>query len=351
MQESPYRVVKGSELAPQQLDAFMRQCFSETKCDFLRDHGTWRHHGNEHRYVVLDRQDQLAGYFASIPVRVCVDGRVLPAVWWMDLFVPPQLRGKGIQRVTDAAARQVGDLHLGFPNHVAAEIHRKHGWGIRSDFRVMMLPLQPSLVPHLRELKGWKRLVAQASVLLARPLAWVCRQRMYRMGYMEAVRCVEDPSPEMLAAVFLRNPATFITTFRDADHIRWRYLDSPHRSQYACYVWGGRQSPELALVTRTCVHLGVRITRILDVFGNLANRRGISSLLQAVAHDAVRAQVIYVTALATNPFLVSVLRSHGYVLATSTRLRWWSNDSRLIDIIRNGVCHWTMADSDNDTVD
>ena len=152
--EKGCKIVTAKEIEAEKLDRFMRKCFSRRKSDFLRLFGEWRHRGDENRFVVLDEKSDCVGYFASIPVEIRLGDKVYPARWWMDLYVPPEHRGKGIQRATDLRAKRQGSLHFGFPNHLAAKIHRKHGWKVRDDLKVRMLPLKVNQIPHLDNLKG-----------------------------------------------------------------------------------------------------------------------------------------------------------------------------------------------------
>jgi GNAT superfamily N-acetyltransferase len=350
MEKPAYRVVSAAELDPIELDRFLRLCFSENKCDFLRDHGAWRHRGNQNRHAVVSDSGEIVGYFASIPTRVLVQGQERPALWWMDLYVLPQFRGQGIQRLTDAAARKMADLHFGFPNHLAAIIHAKHGWGVRSDYRVMMLPLEPSRIPHLRQIGGWRGYGSRTVAHIMRPAAWAYRHWLAR-GKNGSAQILSDPTAEILANVFHQQSLELITTCRDPDFIRWRYLDSPHRSQYTFFVGGFHQFPNLAIVTRTFVRQEARVTRILDIFGDFEDRRGLAELLRFVTREATTQGSVYVSALATHPGLMSTLRAHGFILHTSSRLRWWSGDPELMQIIGQGPCHWCLADSDNDSID
>lgn len=350
MTNHTYTVVNGRDLSPEKLDGLMRRCFSTTKSDFLRDHGDWRHHGNEHRYVVVQDDGEQVGYFASIPVEVLFQGEPRAALWWMDLFVPPEYRGRGIQRVTDQAARQMADLHLGFPNHVAAAIHQKHGWGVRSDYRVVMLPLQPTKLPHIREAAGWKSYARLAAAWALMPVAWGYRRWLAAQSHL-AARRVEDPTAEFLADVFRKQDHRILTTNRTADYLRWRYLESPHRQQLLFFTSGAEQAPALAAVTRSFMRQGVKIARILDVFGNLSDTVALTALLRRIVVEMSRQKAVYITAMVTRPELVPIFRAVGFVFSVSSRFRWFSPDPEEMRLMGETPGYWCLGDSDNDSID
>lgn len=350
MTNHTYTVVNGRDLSPEKLDGLMRCCFSTTKSDFLRDHGDWRHRGNEHRYVVVQDDGELVGYFASIPVEVLFQGEPRTALWWMDLFVPPKYRGRGIQRVTDQAARQMADLHLGFPNHVAAVIHQKHGWRVRSDYRVVMLPLQPARIPHIRHASGWKGYARLAAAWGLMPIAWGYRRWLAVQSHPTARR-VEDPTAEFLADVFRKQDHRILTTNRTADYLRWRYLESPHRQQLMFFTSGTEQAPTLAAVTRTFMRQEVRIARILDIFGDLSNDAALATLLKRIIVEMSRQEAVYITAMITRQELLRIFRTLGFVMSTSARFRWFSPDPNMMRIIGEAPGYWCFGDSDNDSIE
>lgn len=344
-----FRVVTAEEVDAAQLDRFLRSYFSEQHCDFLRDHGLWHHRSNKHRLVVLNNSNQIVGYCAFIPTVIWLLDREMPASFWVDLYVPPEWRGRGIQSLTDQTIRQMAGLQLGFPNKFVLAIHRKHGWGVREDYRSMILPLIPLKVVRLRFVGGGKGLALRCAAQLARPAAWLYRRWLERYKPASA-QILEEPEAESLAAIFLRHRGGWITTNRSADFIRWRYLESPHRSQYTFLTGGSGSIPSLAAVSRTLRRQGVTVTHILDIFGNLEDRKGLSDLLRLAVREAVKQGASQVRAMASDPTLMSTLRLNGF-FAGRFRLRWFSQDPEVMRIIGESRCHWVLADSDNDLLD
>ena len=165
------------EIDPLQLDQFLHRCFPEQKADSLKCHGFWRHKGNNNRFVVVSESGEFAGYFGIILIDVVVKKAVhTVAIWWIDLFVLPEYRGHGVQSITDDTIRKLSDLFLGFPNHIAAKIHKKHGWGVRNDLQIRMLPLIPLQVPHLNRFTGIRRIILKFAALLLSPLATIYKR-------------------------------------------------------------------------------------------------------------------------------------------------------------------------------
>jgi hypothetical protein len=315
----------------------------------LRDHGAWRHRGDQHRLIALKGQ-RIAGYCAVIPSSVSLRDRVMTALWWVDLYVHPDFRGQGIQKRFDQVVNETADVKLGVPNQLAMKVHRKHGWGVRDDYRIMLLPLVPKEILQVRMAQGPRGAALRSAVRLASPVAWLWRRRL--KGCEPAwAQMVERPEAESLAAIFHLYRRIFVTTNRDADFIRWRYLESPHRSQYTFFTGGAGQNPSLALITRTFTRQGVTVARILDIFGDLTDGKGLLDVLRLAIREAAKKGASQVTAWACNPTMMSALRSSMFILSAPARFCWLSGGKEVMRIIDETPCHWTLADSDNDTPD
>jgi GNAT superfamily N-acetyltransferase len=340
-------VVPIDQVDAAELRDLLERAYGPTKCAFLEAHGAWWHRGNEHR-LALVVDETVAGYCAVIPTTCSVSGEAVPAVWWIDLYIAPEFRGRGLQTLMDEAVKEIADLKLGFPNELAAKIHRKHGWGVREDLRVVMLPLQPRKVMEGRGGHGMKGRLLQASAALLEPLAagWRWRLKRHRPA---TVRRLDDPDPEVLASVFERHRSSQVTTtWRDADFLRWRFMEAPYREQLNVFVAGPERAPTQYLITR---HVpgddGIR-TRVLDLFGNFADVNSLQALLRAANRDAVQRGAIQVTAMLSLPELLPAFRAEGFIATTQARFCWLASEvSRMRPF--GDAAHWTLADSDNDT--
>ena len=149
------RLRTAAEVNPEELNSFLMRFFPAGKCLFLREHGDWLHGGIQNRWVLL-QDDRIAGYCAVIPTMILSGNETLPAIWWMDLIIAPEFRGQGLQVLFDKKIQEQDLLKIGFPNLLAARIHKKHNWGVRADLWVMLLPLQPLQVHQVRAATGWR---------------------------------------------------------------------------------------------------------------------------------------------------------------------------------------------------
>lgn len=340
-------ITTANDADPEKLGGLLAAAFGERRACFLRAHGDWLHQGAQHRLAVLDGAE-VVGYCAFIPARCLVEGRVEAVRWWVDLWIAPTHRRQGIERELDHLVRSHSGWTLGFPNALAAPIHANHGWGVRADYRVRMLPLALTQLKWVQGQEGVKGLAARFA---ARAAGWPVELLRRRFGrYRPGIaRRLAKATARELSEIFLRHHDRSIATWwRDEESLSWRYLEAPYRSELSFYVGGDQDGPTLALVLRTLEAGGRRMSRVLDVFGALTDRLALRDLLRLAVRDAVRAGATQVTALSTLTVFDQELRRCGFLVSAPARVCWWSEEPGKIERFGKLTHHWTLADSDND---
>jgi GNAT superfamily N-acetyltransferase len=343
---SELRIVTVDQIDRSKLNGFLSKVYRKLKSEFLRSYGTWWHRGDQNRWVIL-LDGEVAAYWGIIPAKCLINGVEKSAFWWVDLIIDPKFRGRGLQALIDREIRARSEIKLGFPNKLAARIHQKHGWGVREDLQVSMLPLRPLDVKNVRGATGLRGFLLHSAAFASTPLASLMRKRLMRYTSLTS-QVLEKPSAEILEAIFLeykRDDTT--TTYRDAKYIQWRYLDASYRSDLVFYIAGPLSSPTHFLVSRHVGFQGVKATRILDVLGNFDDLEGLKDILKLAIKDAISQGSSQVTIMVTLPELQSVLRSIGFIIGAKVRFCWYSTSQAVMRSLGER-CYWTLADSDND---
>ena len=340
------KLVPAAEIPSDLLSAFLGRSFGDVKAQFLAEHGTWWHRGEENRWV-LTEDDRVAGYCGVIPTRCAVAGEARPALWWMDLVIAPEFRGRGLQTRFDELVKRRNALLLGFPNALAARIHRRHGWGVREDLRSLLLPLAPRRLRVVRRASGGRGWLARAAALAAEPWAALWRGRL-RRARTRTARLLEPCFDELAAVAAPARDLRTVTTWRDADYLAWRYGEAPYRSRLLFYGAGGADRPKCVLVARRLGSGTGLVERWLDLFGDLEDRAHLDDLLGLAAREAAEAGVAQVTALASRASLVTSLRHRGFWMGTRARLCWLHDDRETMRTLAASPGHWCLGDSDND---
>ncbi len=340
------RVVNAGDVDGAALDAFLRRFLPAAHCDFLLRHGDWWHPERRQR-MVTTVGDTIAGYSAVISSPCRLGDDTFPAHWWVDLVVDPAFRGRGLQTLMDRRVRQGAALLLGFPNPLAAGIHRKHGWGVSEKHRILLLPFEPPRLRPVTRASGARGIVLRTGARLVSPLGSLLRGRAARYRPVSAHR-IDDPEAGALAEIFERHhPGAVTTTARDAEYLQWRYLDAPYRGQLAFFA-AGDPSPRAVAITRSRPTDRGLIVKLLDLFGDLDDPALVNDLLRLVTRQAARDRAVELTAFATLPHLFPVFRAAGFVLATTGRSCWHSADLGIMRRLDRRQSHWTLGDSDQE---
>ena len=249
------------------LEGFLKRVYPKPKSEFLCSHGKWWYRGDENRWVILSGDD-VAAYFAIIPTKCLIKGVREPAFWWVDLIVAPEFRGRGLQTFIDRKIRERTEIKLGFPNVSVAKIHEGHGWGVRRDLQVMLLPLWPLRVKRVHFTDGLIGCMLRLGAVTMTPLVMLNRLRLTHYVPISA-RFLESASADLLETIFLKyKREDTIMTYRDADYFQWRYFEAPYRSELVFYVDGANSRSAHCVIARHVRFQDVMTTRILDVFGD-----------------------------------------------------------------------------------
>ena len=334
------------QVDPVALEAFLRRVYPARKSDFLKAHGGWLHRSNANRLIV-QVDGKMAGYCALIPAKVWAAGRVHSALWWVDLVIAPEFRGRGLQTLIDQRVREMSDLLLGFPNKLAGIIHRKHAWGVREDTKVLLLPLILSRVKTILHAEGARGILMRAGALALSPVtaawrAWIVSRKAGLAWRLESY------DGGVLSDIFLHARNDRInTTWRDEAYFDWRYKHAPHPDEFSYYL-AGTATPTHYLIAR---HLtqpdGLRYTRILDLFGDFDDTVAIRDLLTLAVQDAIANGASQVTLAASSPRLKRVARRLGFFFSAPFGFCWRGESPELMSAFA-GENYWTLSDSDND---
>ena len=349
MSRSDVRVATADQLDPSELDRFLTRVFGDTIASFLRTNASWWHRGNQNRMAVV-RNDDIVAYCGWIPVKCLINGVEYQAKWGVNMIVAPEFRGRGFESLLNKKLRETDLLTLGFQTKMAANIYRKHGWGIRDDCYFLMLPLLPTKLNYrsISAATGISTVSLWVTGHLVTPVTAIVRRRLGRYRPTTARELVSLDS-NLLTNIYSRfqDKLGLITTCRDSDFIRWRYEACPYRSELSFYVGGPHESASHYAILRYVRNEQNLSARILDVFGDFDDTEGLRDMLRLAIREAVRRGALQVTAFTSEPRIRSALRSLGF-LSMRQGFCWYSRSQEIMRSLAIGQYYWTMADSDKD---
>jgi hypothetical protein len=340
---SDFRLVPLAEASRAAQEAFFGQAFGPRKAAFLLAHGDWWHRGSQARFAVLDAQGQIAAYNALIASRIRRQQAVDDVLWLVDIYVLPQQRGKGLQHLLDEGLRAMGKPQVGFPNAVAAPIHRKHGWGVRDDGWYLHWPISRRADEALRYRAGWQGKLLRGLARLDDP--WQRRQRAASLQDLPTAQARRLPALDgaRLAQVFSQH-ASPLTTLRDEAYFAWRYGQCPYPQQFRAYL-AEDAGQQVALISRLLKIKGLHTLRIEDSFG-AARPDLLRQALVLALRDGLAQGAEHALAVTTDESARAIYEGLGFRLGAPLAFCWYSQDAAWMAAIEALRPHWTFADSD-----
>jgi hypothetical protein len=362
-----------SQFDPDKVDRFFQQEYPASKAAFLRRYGRWFYRElDEYNYVMVRDDGEIIGHTGGIPLYAMLDGQRQSVHWCIDMLIGEAYRDRDYYRTLIYGLQHIPELGIGFANNMSRLLIKRAGWRLRWDGVRFSIPLSPRALAYLmrvqagmkrtrrarrrsQKIKQLARRVTNKTFQLAAfglsgpVMAWQ-RARLGRYQPVTARR-VMDPDAEQLADVFMRHtqPMPIMTIYRDADYLRWRYLESPFAAEMAYYVAGPTDAPTHVLITRTAVYRGLKITRILDLFGALDDQDGLRDVIRLALRDTARARSDLITTTAWLPSVIESFRALDFREVEQLVFAWYSKHGpEMMDKVEHTAYHWVMGDSDAD---
>jgi len=262
-------------------------------------------------WVVRDGET-IAGQFATIPVRLVVNGTEIDAAWGTDAMVAPEHRGKGWGEA----------LYRHWDRSVGAAIGLSYTDASYGLFKKMGWPYQGAVAQFTKPISKRKRATWKAP---ARSRAAAAALRWHRLvtalrpvgGEIERVSRFDERFTRLWERVA---PKFTLAARRDAAYLNWRYLDAPSATYSAIALRrGGGGDVAGFAVYRHVEEKEQRTTVLVDFLADPDDRGAMVALLRGVERAARAARSDVVRAFATHAGFQETLRRSGFDDRQGTR--------------------------------
>ncbi len=340
------------EIPSDKLNSFLVETFGEIKGNFLVKHGDWWRHSNWESPALYDEAiEKVIGYTSYTGITLLLDHKPLDTIWWGDMFVNRDYRGQRLQSRMNTYVKE-GGLAFGFPNEIGAKVYARDGWGVLVGIgEKLTFPFTMMADRRIRINPTAKGKLARMASTLISPIMGMLRRQQINSFNPTNTHVLTNPSAEFLSDVFMRyqRESGLTMTYRDADHIQWRFLDAPYDKTFYCV--GNPDKPDLILVTRVLTLQGLKTLRILDIFGDIDNDEAVRAGIQTAMKEASEQQVDQIVNITTRPNINKLCRELGFSLHEDVSFCWYTTDDELDSKIKTSDWHWTIADYDFDIVE
>ncbi len=332
------------------VEALYRRVFGTDSAEANRLRWDWQYRRNPHMpaegpLIWLAREGQtIVGQYATMPVKLWVQGREIDAAWGMDVMVAPERQRQGLGEVLFRTwDRNVGaSLGLGLSDS-SYRLFGKLRWPDVGPVPCLVKPLTRRALRR----PGWS--VGANKLLSALTLPWIrliARTRPLQ-GEVRVVRQFDARCDALWARVA---PQFAFAVRRDAAYLNWKYIQAPHvRYSIAMLERDGELGGYV--VYRHVQEPRGRVTLVVDWLTDPQDASGFLTLLRWVDREARTANSDKIRAFAMHAGYRKHLKAEGYFAVKSTME--FVAKINAIDVPKafydsTETWHVTLGDSDQD---
>lgn len=249
-------IQKATAIPPERLKPFFAAAWPD-RAAFLEEHWRWLYRVDRFpglEPLVLTEAGKVVGFAGSLPVKLARDGRESTAIWFVDFHLLPEWRGKGHGQSLTEAWMALCPRRITFCNDESMRVFLKLGWTEKTGAAGRSMPLE--LAGPFR--RRWGLPGAAAGFLLGPALRASLRLLCAGAPVLDVRPLPADAGG--LAERLDDHRATGVRVPRDAEWVRWRFLENPRREEHFLAEAGGASA-----VFRLFTSLGRRRAHLLVV--------------------------------------------------------------------------------------
>jgi GNAT superfamily N-acetyltransferase len=332
------------------VDALYRRVFGIDAAEASRLRWEWQYRrnpnnpGQEPEIWIAREGPALIGQYATMPVRLSINGREVQGSWGMDVMVAPERQRQGLGEVLFRTwDRNVGaSLGLGLSD-ASYRLFQKLRWPDVGPVPCFVKPLTRRALRRPEWPVPINRLVSAVTLPIVKIVA---RNRPLR-AEVRLLQRFDDSFTELWESLA---PKFDLAVRRDAAYLNWKFTSAPHvRYSIAALRQNDRNTGYA--VYRHLVEPRGRVTLLVDFLTDPDDEAGFETLLGWIDREARRADSDKIRAFALHAGYRRALKKSGYFQVKSTmefviKINALDVPASFYDQTDNW--HVTLGDSDQD---
>lgn len=333
-----------------QVDTLYRRVFGADAGEANRLRWDWQYRHNPHMpaegpLIWLAREGTtVIGQYATMPVKLAVDGQEIDAAWGMDVMVAPERQRQGLgDQLFRTWDRHVGaSLGLGLSDS-SYRLFQKMKWPDVGPVPCLVKPLSRRALRRPTWPVALNRLVSYLTLPWVRLVA---RQRPLE-GEVRALRHFDDRFTRLWDRV--KGKFSLIVR-RDAAYLNWKYIQSPHVRYSVAVLERGDEAAGYVVYRHVREPRG-RVTILVDFLTDPSDETAVLTLLRWIDREARAADSDKIRTFAMHAGFRKLLKKNGYYVVKSTmefvtKINAIAVPPAFYD--DTGRWHVTLGDSDQD---
>ena len=298
-----------------EVNALFRRVFGTERADASAARWDWQYRQNPsapdpHIWIARD-EGSIVGQYATMPVRLWINGREIEASWGMDVMVAPERQRKGLGEI----------LFRTWDRHTGASLGMGLSTGSHQLFRKLQWPdvgpvpcLVKPIAPRAFTRANWPSAANSLVSLATRPLVAMLRSRRAPNAGVRPVRDFDARFTDLWERVA---PKFSFAVRRDARYLQWKYIALPHIRYDIIALDRGSTIGGYAVFRHLDGPRG-RVTALVDLLADPDDRQALAALLSAVERNARMAGSDKIRAFVMNAAFRNAMRVQGYFPVHST---------------------------------
>jgi hypothetical protein len=299
------------------VEALYRRVFGSDAAELSRLRWEWQYRRNpnnprgEPEIWVAREGPAIIGQYATMPVRLSIQGREVTGSWGMDVMVAPERQRRGMGEVLFTTwDRNVGaSLGLGLSDS-SYRLFQKLHWPDLGPIPCFIKPLSRRAFRHPR----WPVPINRLISALTWPFVMIIARTRPLRAEVRLVQRFDDTFTELWERVASKFD---FAVRRDAAYLNWKYTNAPHvRYLVAALLREGRTAGYA--IYRHLYEPRGRVTLLVDVLADPEDESGIATLLHWIDREARQADSDKIRTFALHAAYRKALKRAGYFQVKST---------------------------------
>jgi hypothetical protein len=299
------------------VDALYRRVFGIDAAEASRLRWEWqyRHNpnnpGHEPEIWIAREGPAIIGQYATMPVKLLVQGHEVHGSWGMDVMVAPERQRQGLGEVLFRTwDRNVGaSLGLGL-SESSYRLFRKMRW---PDVGPVPCFVKPLTRRALRR-PEWPLIVNRFVSAVTLPVVKIVARNRPLRAEVRLLQRFDDSFTALWESIA---PKLKLAVRRDTAYLNWKYASAPHVRYSIAALRRDDRNVGYAVYRHVSEPRG-RVTLLVDFLTDPEDEEGLGTLLGWIDREARRADSDKIRAFVMHAALRKVLRKCGYFQVKST---------------------------------
>jgi len=327
-----------------------RRVFGNDAAESSRLRWDWQYRSNpnnpgqEPEIWIAREGTTIIGQYATMPVKLSLQGREVRGSWGMDVMVAPERQRQGLGEVLFRTwDRNVGaSLGLGLSDS-SYRLFQKLRWPDVGPVPCLVKPLTRRALRR----PNWPAPVNRLVSIVTLPVVKIVARTRPLRAEVRLVQRFDDSFTDLWNQLA---PTFDLAVRRDAAYLNWKFVSTPH-VRYSIATLVRDQRTVGYVVYRHLREPRGRVTLLVDFLADPADEAGISALLRWIDREARRADSDKIRTFAMHAAFRRALRRGGYFQVKSTmEFVVKVNDLEVPPTFYDSTDAWhvTLGDSDQD---